>query len=600
MKEEKENISFIQDVNGNENILLFKIFRYFFSLVQTKKEINSFFKYLQILIETLQIISYAFSSNHFNSWKLQQKTIRIISIIVGTFKLSTLMQFLDYQLFIVIFHILLAFIFIISLVVILQIIFIDSTSKIYHLSYTIIRSLIDIVVIIFYIPLTEIILMRIKCIDGKISGIKNAEKCWENLHYLNLTLGIIGAFLLFIWCYFIIYFSFFPFQKKKSTIRISSSNDILIIIMKLVLILQNLFISNEYISLFILLLVSILLFVICFNESTYNNNLIEIAINIRNLIIMWTYFILFLSKLFQKYNVNGLIYLLAFGYPLIIYLSIIIIKEKDFEYFAYFTNVNNINDYIKIAKINIKLINSFIENNQNIRNNNENEGQKDIIFLKGNVNYHIMKCTNKDCPLIKFINNEGNFNVQRQNLLLYMNLFFNKAFKKFPDNIYLLILYIQFNYNKRFNLKNVKEKLLKLKTIKCNIKEKYIIYCMEQNINSNNRLDNNKNEEYNDSQLDLNNQKYDKLKYLIENSIKLYAEFWGIFATNITSIINTSKLHSIGKKLNIYLNEINNLWDNELKNIKVSNENQNIVQLYSKFLLEILGDKKKIEIFVKN
>ena len=123
---------------------------------------------------------------------------------------------------------------------------------------------------------------------------------------------------------------------------------------------------------------------------------------------------------------------------------------------------------------------------------------------------------------------------------------------------------------------------------------------MEQNINSNNRLDNNKSEEYNDSQLDLNNQKYDKLKYLIENSIKLYAEFWGIFATNITSIINTSKLHSIGKKLNIYLNEINNLWDNELKNIKVSNENQNIVQLYSKFLLEILGDKKKIEIFVKN
>ena len=370
--------------------------------------------------------------------------------------------------------------------------------------------------------------------------------------------------------------------------------------MKLVLILQNLFISNEYISLFILLLISILLFIICFNESTYNNNLIEIAINIRNLIIMWTYFILFLSKLFQKYNVNGLIYLLAFGYPLIIYLSIIIIKEKDFEYFAYFTNVNNINDYIKIAKINIKLINSFIENNQNIRNNNENEGQKDIIFLKGNVNYHIMKCTNKDCPLIKFINNEGNFNIQRQNLLLYMNLFFNKAFKKFPDNIYLLILYIQFNYNKRFNLKNVKEKLLKLKTIKCNIKEKYIIYCMEQTINNNSLLNNNKNEEYNDSQLDLNNQKYDKLKYLIENSIKLYAEFWGIFATNITSIINTSKLHSIGKKLNIYLNEINNLWDNELKNIKVSNENQNIVQLYSKFLLEILGDKKKIEIFVKN
>ena len=213
-----------------------------------------------------------------------------------------------------------------------------------------------------------------------------------------------------------------------------------------------------------------------------------------------------------------------------------------------------------------------------------------------------MSCDNKDCPLVKFLNNEGNYNIQRQNLLNYMNIFFNKAFKKFPNSIYLLILYIQFNYNKRFNLNNVKAKLLKLKTIKSNTKEKYIIYCMEQNINNNiySRFDNNKNGENNDSQIDINNQKYQKLKYLIENSIKLYAEFWGIFSTNITSIINTSKLHSIGKKLNIYLNEINNLWDNELKNKKINNENQNIVQLYSKFLLEILLDRKKTEKFVKN
>ena len=93
--------------------------------------------------------------------------------------------------------------------------------------------------------------------------------------------------------------------------------------------------------------------------------------------------------------------------------------------------------------------------------------------------------------------------------------------------------------------------------------------------------------------MDLLEQKYQKLKYLIENSIKLYGEFWGIFSTNITSIINTSKLYSIGEKLNIYLNEINNLWDNELKNKKITNDCQNIAQLYSRFLLEILWDRKK-------
>ena len=126
--------------------------------------------------------------------------------------------------------------------------------------------------------------------------------------------------------------------------------------------------------------------------------------------------------------------------------------------------------------------------------------------------------------------------------------------------------------------------------MECNLKEKYITYCIEQKI-KNNKTDVNiniENEEDNVSQIDLIEQKYQKLKFLIENSIKLYGEFWGIFSANITSKINTNKLYSLGEKLNIYLNEMNNLWDNDLKNKRISNECQNIIQLYSKFLLEIL------------
>jgi hypothetical protein len=136
---------------------------------------------------------------------------------------------------------------------------------------------------------------------------------------------------------------------------------------------------------------------------------------------------------------------------------------------------------------------------------------------------------------------------------------------------------------------------LQLKKIKVSIKEEYIIFCMEQNARNNINevdinLDNNKDSDYKE---DITQQKYQKLKFLIENSIKLYGEFWGIFTTNVSSNINTNKLYSLGEKLNIYLNEINNLWDNELKNRKISNECQSIVQLYSKFLLEVLWDQKK-------
>ena len=48
------------------------------------------------------------------------------------------------------------------------------------------------------------------------------------------------------------------------------------------------------------------------------------------------------------------------------------------------------------------------------------------------------------------------------------------------------------------------------------------------------------------------NQKYGRLKYLIENSVKIYSEFWGIFATNITNNLNISKLYKLGQKLNMY------------------------------------------------
>ena len=593
----KKKFLLIQDINTDDKTLSFKIFRFFYSLSKVKRELNPVFKYLQIFIETIQLISYIFSKNHYDSWKLSQTQIKQINNVIGSFRLSILMHFFDYKVYLVILYILVIIIFLICLILILQILFIDSSSKKYRIFMIIIRSIIDLISIIFYIPITEIILLPIRCLNGKVYEIKNGERCWKNIHYLHSTLGIIGSFLLFSWCIFMINFSFYPFQKFKSTIRINSNNDIIILIMKIILVLQYLFISNEYISVAILMLVSIVIFFNCFYEPTYNIKRLQIAINIKNLLIMWSYFVLFLSKIFSNFKANGFIYLLIYGYPLIIYFSIIISKEKFYDEISLNSNIYNLKDYIKKAEYNIQLINSFIERNKNMRNGNSNKEQKNIILLRGNIEYHNKVCTNNECPLIKFTNNEGNFIIQRQSLLNYMNLFFNKGFKKFPNSVYLLILYIQLNYSNRFNLNSVKANLYKLKNIECSLKDKFIIFCMEESIKDNNNNDsynsNNRNEEDNDSQEDINDQKYQKLKYLIENSIKLYAEFWGIFTTNIISIINKNKLYSLGEKINIYLNEINSLWDNELKNKKINNENQNIVQLYSKFLLEILWDRKK-------
>ena len=42
-------------------------------------------------------------------------------------------------------------------------------------------------ILILFIPMTEIMLMPIKCVDGKVNGIKNAETCWKSIHYLQFS-----------------------------------------------------------------------------------------------------------------------------------------------------------------------------------------------------------------------------------------------------------------------------------------------------------------------------------------------------------------------------------------------------------------------------
>ena len=76
IEEEKEKKSFLISDFPNDNTITYKTFKYFYSLFQEKKESKLFWKYIQIIIEGIQIISYSFSSNHYNSWKLQEKILK--------------------------------------------------------------------------------------------------------------------------------------------------------------------------------------------------------------------------------------------------------------------------------------------------------------------------------------------------------------------------------------------------------------------------------------------------------------------------------------------------------------------------------------------
>jgi len=86
------------------------------------------------------------------------------------------------------------------------------------------------------------------------------------------------------------------------------------------------------------------------------------------------------------------------------------------------------------------------------------------------------------------------------------------------------------------------------------------------------------------------------MKKLISNITKLYSEFWGIFEAKVTNNLNLQKLYKLGERINLYLKELTNLWENDLKNKKLDFENEPVAQLYSMFLREILWDKKKSDL----
>ena len=281
-------------------------------------------------------------------------------------------------------------------------------------------------------------------------------------------------------------------------------------------------------------------------------------------------------------------------YPIIIFCSIISFKEFETEFDYTNSSFNNISTCLGKTRFLIRLINSYLDENKNGGKYNESVNMKNDILLKGLVKLHTETCIKEDCPLTKFIKNDGNYNVQKQCLLNYMSAFFNNAMKKFPYNKLLKLYYIQFNFYKKYNLNSVRANLEEIKKMKSDLKEEFILYCLENEISKAKIKDVKEGNEKEQETLIIE-QNYRKLKDYISNCTKLYVEFWGIFSTNITNNLNTEKLYKLGEKLNMYLKEISSLWEKHLKNKKIEAENEYIAQLYSRFLREILWAKNKSE-----
>ena len=116
---DKNSLGF-QDINLDENNSMSKVYRYFYSLFQEKKEFNNLVKYAQLFIETIQIISFAFSDIHKKSWEGYYSIVQVAEYV----RISTILKYFDYNVYLVVFYISLLLIIILNLMITVHIYFI--------------------------------------------------------------------------------------------------------------------------------------------------------------------------------------------------------------------------------------------------------------------------------------------------------------------------------------------------------------------------------------------------------------------------------------------------------------------------------------------
>lgn len=163
----------------------------------------------------IQLISFAFDDPHKKTWKIPESSMINISTIVGALRIGPLMRWVSYNYYIIIFFILVVLMFLLCLLMTMQVLFANPSSKIYRIGVSFVRHFITPLTILLTIPIIEIVLMPIRCVDGKVDTIMDAGECWVNMHFLYVILGIAVNILFMFIVFIMITFYFFPISNKK-------------------------------------------------------------------------------------------------------------------------------------------------------------------------------------------------------------------------------------------------------------------------------------------------------------------------------------------------------------------------------------------------
>ena len=578
------------DPNDNNNIgLKLQLFNFYYCVLRNKSLGMPMLIIFNIL-EMIELISYAFNNIFEKIWKLDNHTFELIELITGATRITPLLRYVSFNIYIIIFCLIAVFIFVNFLLLATTLTFGNEKPKLYNLCVNLQSYVTSNLFFFFMIPFMEILLSVSKCSDGKMDIIKDEVLCYKGTHFILIIIAFIVAIIQLVLILLNSFFNFNVFNSNEDTIIIDPSNNILLTMFKFILILLYVLLNSEWIQIVIMILGSFLLFKSTLSNPTYNSKVLQCILFIKSTVVFYTYLILLLGELMVSSSFNGLIYFLPIGYILLAFMSIFLYTYSEKNFVEAKTNFKNEEEFLNRINYFKQLIDDFIYFNRNRKRNNDyNSYKRKEIVIRGQIQLHEENCLDEECPLKKFLENQGNFSVQRTSLLQYANILYVQAIKQFPDSQAILLNFLKFNYEKKYNLSNAKIYLEKIERFKNSISEDYVIFFIKKNQST---IINEEGEEVIINEEDTPKHKINRFKILIDTSTKLYGELWGILATNLTHNLNLNKLFRIGHRINKYLKEMDKLWK-DLKDKKLGQELQNILQLYLTFMKNILQNQEK-------
>ena len=598
MDASNENVTLLsRDLDSNSEMTFkHRVFNFYYQTLR-KKSISLLLLTFFMIFETVELVSYAFIEAYRPVWKVKDSSMDYIQLILGATRITPLMKYLTFNYYFIVFCFLIAIIFLNFLMVGMTLSFNRPESKFYAFAVSFTSYVTSNLCVFFLVPMSEVMMLMLKCKDNKVDIVKESVECFTGMHFLYVVLAVVMMILFLCLIIMNAVFNFNPLNANKPTTIINPTADTFLVIFKIVLVFLYVLISNDWISIIIMVLGSLLNLKNAWENPTYNSYFLQCMVSVRNGSVFWTFLVLFIGKIVGSGSkFNGMIYLLVVGYPFIVMASIFYYRYLRNEFCEGKSNFKNVSEFLMRVNYLKVLIDAFISKNMSNKGGSSfNNLRKKEILLRGQIAIHEESCTNEECPLKKFLENQGNFQVQKTSLLHYMNILFNEAIKKFPDSQLILMTFVQFNFDKKYNLNAAKMYLSKLERFKNTLTEDYILFFIKKSVAM-------IGSKYGEDEMvrieDTPQHKFKRFKLLIDAATKLYGEFWGNLATNLTNNLNLNKLFYVGNKLNDYLHELTLLWE-EFKNKKLEPEQQNIVQLYCLFLREIIKNRAKADEIAK-